>query len=85
MNTIERERGWGAYTYQNFLNNLSDDGALFGGSPQTIATKIHSLMQELTAHRFTMHVPVGYMAHDKVMKTIRLLGTDVQENLATII
>jgi probable LLM family oxidoreductase len=84
MNTIGRERGWGAYTYQSFLHNLSDDGALFGGSPQTVATKIRSVMDALTAHRFTMHVPVGYMAHANVLQTIRLLGTDVRENLATI-
>lgn len=83
MNTIGRERGWGAYTYQSFLHNLSDEGALFGGTPASVAQKIHDVMNALTAHRFTMHVPVGYMDHNKVLQTIRLLGTDVRPLLVS--
>lgn len=83
MNTIGRERGWGAYTYQSFLHNLSDEGALFGGTPASVANKINDVMDALSAHRFTMHVPVGYMDHEKVLQTIRLLGTDVRPFLVS--
>jgi len=78
MNTIGKERGWGAYTYDVFLHNLSLEGALFGGKPEHVAKKIRSVMEALTAHRFTMHVPVGYMNHEHVLQTIRLLGEDVR-------
>jgi probable LLM family oxidoreductase len=78
MNTIGRERGWGMYTYQSFLDNVSEHGALFAGTPDHVAKKIDRVMSVLGAHRFTMHVPVGYMEHAYVLQTIRLLGEHVK-------
>ena len=78
MNTIGKERGWGPYTYQSFVDNLSEHGALFAGTPDHVAKKIDRVMSALGAHRFTMHVPVGFMEHNYVLQTIKLLGTEVR-------
>lgn len=78
MSKIGRERGWGPYTRQTYKHALSMDGALYVGDPAYVAKKINYLKEHLGINRFTMHVPVGYMDHDKVMKTIELLGKEVR-------
>mgnify|MGYP000126760445 CR=1 FL=1 len=78
MTKIGIERGWGPYNKSTYSHALSMDGALYVGDPVYVAKKINYLKEHLGIHRFTMHVPVGYMDHDKVLKTIELLGKEVR-------
>nr|WP_276531808.1 LLM class flavin-dependent oxidoreductase [Brevibacillus invocatus] len=77
MNVLGRERGWGEYTRASFDAARSFEGALYVGDPQTVAEKIIHLRKHVGITRFMLHVPVGTMPHDQVMKAIELLGTEV--------
>lgn len=78
MDVIGKERGWSTYTRQTYDVSRSLDGALFVGDPEYVAKKILHLRKTLGIQRFALHVPVGQLDHDKVMKTIELLGTRVK-------
>ena len=55
------------------------DGALYVGDPNYVAKKINKLKDDLGIDQFALHVPVGYMDHDKVLQTIEYLGTEVRD------
>jgi probable LLM family oxidoreductase len=78
MSKIGRERGWGRYTMATYQHAISMDGALYVGTPAYVAKKINYLKQELGIDRFALHVPMGYMDHDKVLRTIELFATEVR-------
>lgn len=77
MNVLARERGWGQYTRQTFEEASRLDGALYVGDAKTVAEKIIFLRKNLGITRFMLHVPVGSMPHEDVLKAIELLGTEV--------
>ena len=78
MNQLGIERNWPPYTRLTYDIACEPDGALFVGSPETVATKIIKMRKEVGIRRFFMHVPVGTMAnHDDVLQAIELLGTKV--------
>lgn len=76
MNVLGRERGWGPYTRSSFDAARSFEGALYVGDPDTVAKKIIHLRKQVGITRFLLHVPVGTMPHDDVMRAIELLGTE---------
>lgn len=78
MNVIGKERGWSKYTKQTYAATNSLEGALFVGDPEYVAKKILYLKKTLGIDRFTLHVPVGHLDHDLVMKSIELLGKRVR-------
>ncbi|KAF6634474.1 LLM class flavin-dependent oxidoreductase [Paenibacillus sp. EKM208P] len=77
MNVLGRERGWGPYTRSSFDAARSFEGALYVGDSDTVAQKIIHLRKQVGITRFLLHVPVGTMPHDDVMRAIELLGTEV--------
>ncbi|GIP00685.1 luciferase [Paenibacillus lautus] len=77
MNVLGRERGWGYYDRGSFDAARSFEGALYVGDPETVAQKIIHLRKHVGITRFMLHVPVGTMPHDEVMRAIELLGTEV--------
>lgn len=77
MNVLGRERGWGFYDRSVYDSARSFEGALYVGDPDTVAQKIIHLRKNVGITRFMLHVPVGTMPHEDVMKTIELLGTEV--------
>ncbi|AYB47438.1 LLM class flavin-dependent oxidoreductase [Paenibacillus lautus] len=77
MNVLGRERGWGYYDRARFDAARSFEGALYVGDPETVADKIIHLRKHVGITRFMLHVPVGTMPHDEVMRAIELLGTEV--------
>ncbi|MGG1662721.1 LLM class flavin-dependent oxidoreductase [Brevibacillus sp. NRS-1366] len=77
MNVLGRERGWGHYDRASFDIARSFEGALYVGDPETVAQKIIHLRKQVGVTRFMLHVPVGTMPHEDVMKAIELLGTKV--------
>ncbi|WP_136607395.1 LLM class flavin-dependent oxidoreductase [Paenibacillus dokdonensis] len=86
MNVLGKERGWGPYDRSSFDFARSFEGALYVGDPETVAKKIIHLRKNVGITRFMLHVPVGTMPHQDVMKAIELLGTEaapmVREEIA---
>lgn len=77
MNKLGKERGWGHYDRTSFDTARSFEGALYVGDAETVAQKIIYLRKNVGVTRFMLHVPVGSMPHEDVMKAIELLGTEV--------
>ncbi len=77
MNAIGRERGWGHYSRATYDQARSFEGALYVGSPETVAKKIIHLRKHVGVTRFFLHMPLGTMPHEEVMHGIELLGTKV--------
>lgn len=77
MSRIGRERGWPPTTRRHFDAEVALHGALVLGSPQEVVEKI-LYQHELFRHRrFLIQLTVGPMPHDRVMRAIELLGTEV--------
>lgn len=78
MNLIGKERGWSKYTKRTYDQAISMNGALYVGDPEYVAKKIIHLKKNLGINRFALHVPVGYLNHELVMKSIELFGSKVK-------
>jgi probable LLM family oxidoreductase len=74
---IGRERGWGPYSRIQFEQSASPKGALFVGSPETVAQKIAWAMRTLGLSRFQLKYAVGTLPHEERLESIRLYGTQV--------
>lgn len=74
---IGRERGWGPMTRERFEHDAGPEGALFVGSPETVATKIVAAATGLGLSRFDLKYSIGTLAHEKLMTSIELYGTRV--------
>ncbi|MEQ9218132.1 MAG: LLM class flavin-dependent oxidoreductase [Cyclobacteriaceae bacterium] len=77
MSRIGQERGWSPMTRQQYEAMRSKRGSLLVGSPQEIIDKILMEQEMFGLTRFLMHLSVGTMPHDKLLKAIELLGTVV--------
>jgi alkanesulfonate monooxygenase SsuD/methylene tetrahydromethanopterin reductase-like flavin-dependent oxidoreductase (luciferase family) len=64
-------------TRSQFETMRSPEGSLVLGSPDEVAAKILRWRDILGISRFMLHVSVGTMPHDQVMRSIELLGTEV--------
>jgi probable LLM family oxidoreductase len=77
MARIGRERGWPPMSRAQFDAAAGPEGALFVGSPETVATKIAYAAKGLGLSRFDLKYGNGGLGHDKLMKSIELYGTQV--------
>lgn len=77
MNIIGRERGWPPYTRETFDRACEPEGVLYVGSPEVVAEKIIFLRKNLGITRFFLHLPVGSMPHEDVLRSIELFGKEV--------
>lgn len=82
MNRIGRERGWGPLTRIQYQNMIGPSGSLVLGDPEAVAAKILRWREILGIERFMLHVSVGTMEHEQVLRTIELLGTEVAERVS---
>jgi probable LLM family oxidoreductase len=76
-NTIGRERGWPPYNRLRFQHDVGPEGALYVGSPETVARKIADTVRTLGAERFDMKFSTGTLSHTKMLRSIELFGTRV--------
>ena len=74
---IGRERGWPPFTRLAYDQMLSREGALFVGSPDTVARKVAWAMQTLRLSRFQMKYTVGRQSNEARMSSIRLYAEEV--------
>ena len=73
---IGRERGWPPVTRDRFLAEVQH-GALYVGSPETVARKITKTVKALGIQRFDMKYSTGPMPHSDLMTCIRIYGEKV--------
>jgi probable LLM family oxidoreductase len=77
MNRIGAERGWSPIGRAHFEREAGPEGALFVGSPETVAAKIARAMKDLGLSRFHLKFSNGTLPHDKLMTSVDLYGTKV--------
>ena len=77
MTKIGRERGWSPMTREQFEALRARRGSLLVGSPQEVIEKMLYEHELFKFDRFLLHLSVGTMPHDQVMRSIELLGTKV--------
>ncbi|ALC06299.1 hypothetical protein CDES_09570 [Corynebacterium deserti GIMN1.010] len=70
------ERGWAPADETQFEREI-EHGSLYIGSPETVARKIAATIQTLDLDRFTLKYASGPTAHEHLMKSIELYGTEV--------
>jgi probable LLM family oxidoreductase len=77
MAQIARERGFSQPNPGDYQLSTELEGALAVGSPEEVAEKI-LFQHEIFGHdRYLMQMDLGATPHDKVMRSIELLGTRV--------
>ena len=47
------------------------------GNPDQVAEKLIRMIEDLSLDRFMLHLPLGSMPHDQVLRAIELFGTQV--------
>jgi alkanesulfonate monooxygenase SsuD/methylene tetrahydromethanopterin reductase-like flavin-dependent oxidoreductase (luciferase family) len=74
INRIGGERGWPPATRAQFEREAGPDGALYVGSPETVAAKIVRTSRQLGLSRFNLKYSAGTLPHAAAMKSIELIG-----------
>jgi probable LLM family oxidoreductase len=74
---IGRERGWGPTSPAEFAAQTGPDGAMYVGSPETVASKIAATARLLGLSRFDLKYSSGPLPHAAMMRSIELYGTRV--------
>ena len=78
MDAISKDRPfWRPLTFEQYLNSVGPDGSMLVGSPETVANKLIDMIETLGLDRFMLHLPLGSMPHEDIMKAIRLFGEEV--------
>jgi probable LLM family oxidoreductase len=74
---VSKTRGFAVPTKESFLHEIGPHGALYVGSPETVAQKIATNLTALGANRFDLKYGMGGLSHDVLMTNIELYGTQV--------
>ncbi|PTG44840.1 LLM class flavin-dependent oxidoreductase [Staphylococcus chromogenes] len=77
-NIIAKERGWPPFTLEHFQREIGPNGAMYVGSPETVAQKIIDTVEALGLTRFMLHLPIGSIPHERTLRSIRLFGEKVK-------
>jgi probable LLM family oxidoreductase len=79
-----RERGWRQPTRAQFEAEV-EHGALFVGSPKTVANRLADAMRALDVSRLGLHYAIGKVPYEERAESIRLLGTEVFPRLRELL
>jgi alkanesulfonate monooxygenase SsuD/methylene tetrahydromethanopterin reductase-like flavin-dependent oxidoreductase (luciferase family) len=74
---VSRNRGFAVPTEDSFMYEVGAQGALYVGSPETVAQKIARNLTVLGANRFDLKYGMGGLSHQALMTNIELYGTQV--------
>jgi probable LLM family oxidoreductase len=77
LTRVGKERGFRPPTEESFAYDVGPEGALYVGSPETVAAKIVANLKLLEATRFDLKFGMPGLTHDQVMTTIGLYGSQV--------
>lgn len=81
---VARERGFYPPTRERYEREL-DTGALFVGSPDTVARKIATMVRDLRLSRFDLKYDVMHLPRQARARTIELLGREVAPRVREIL
>ena len=84
VETLGKERGFYAPTRQRFDAELST-GALFVGSPETVAQKIAGVARSLHLSRFDLKYDISGLPVAARAQTIELLGNEVRPRVVELL
>jgi alkanesulfonate monooxygenase SsuD/methylene tetrahydromethanopterin reductase-like flavin-dependent oxidoreductase (luciferase family) len=85
LTRVSKERGFRPPTQESFAYDVSPEGALHVGSPETVANKIVTNLELLGASRFDLKFGIPSLTHDQLMTTIELYGTQVTPRVREIV
>lgn len=68
---------WQELRYEQYLEQVGPNGAMFVGNPDQVAEKLIRMIEDLGLDRFMLHLPLGSMPHEQVLRAIELFGTQV--------
>jgi probable LLM family oxidoreductase len=74
---VGRERGFRPPTKESFAHDVGPNGALYVGSPETVANKIVTNLNTLGATRFDLKFGMPGLTHNQLLTNIELYGTHV--------
>jgi probable LLM family oxidoreductase len=74
---VSKTRGFAIPTEDSFTREIGPHGALYVGSPETVAEKIAQNMPVLGANRFDLKYGMGGLSQQALMTNIELYGTEV--------
>jgi probable LLM family oxidoreductase len=74
---VSKTRGFALPTKESFMYEIGPQGALYVGSPETVAQKIAQNLTMLGATRFDLKYGMGGLSHHALMTNIELYGTQV--------
>jgi alkanesulfonate monooxygenase SsuD/methylene tetrahydromethanopterin reductase-like flavin-dependent oxidoreductase (luciferase family) len=74
---VSKTRGFAVPTKESFVNEIGRRGALYVGSPETVAQKIAENVTTLGATRFDLKYGMGGLSHQALMTNIELYGNQV--------
>ena len=78
VDIISKDRPfWQPLTFEQYLSSVSPEGAMLVGSPETVANKLIKMIDVLELDRFMLHLPLGSMQHEDILKAIELFGCEV--------
>ena len=72
-----KTRGFAIPTQESFISEVGPRGALYVGSPETVAQKIAQNLTTLGATRFDLKYGMGGLSHHALMTNIDMYGTQV--------
>jgi alkanesulfonate monooxygenase SsuD/methylene tetrahydromethanopterin reductase-like flavin-dependent oxidoreductase (luciferase family) len=77
IRSVSKTRGFAIPTKESFLREVGPEGALYVGSPETVAQKIAANLPALGATRFDLKYGMVGLSHQALMTNIDLYGTRV--------
>jgi alkanesulfonate monooxygenase SsuD/methylene tetrahydromethanopterin reductase-like flavin-dependent oxidoreductase (luciferase family) len=77
ISRLGKTRGFPTPTKESFMREVGPHGALYIGSPETVAQKIAANLPLLGATRFDLKYGMGGLPHRALMTNIELYGNDV--------
>jgi probable LLM family oxidoreductase len=82
---IGAERGWrGSMTRADFDREV-EHGALYVGSPDTVARKIVATARLFELARFNLKYSAGHLPHENLLRCIELYGTEVAPRVRELV
>jgi probable LLM family oxidoreductase len=77
IRNVSKTRGFAIPTEETFRHEIGPRGALYVGSPETVAQKIAENLTALGANRFDLKYGMGGLSHEALVTNIELYGTQV--------
>jgi alkanesulfonate monooxygenase SsuD/methylene tetrahydromethanopterin reductase-like flavin-dependent oxidoreductase (luciferase family) len=82
---VSRERGFAPPSRAQFDATSGPDGAFFLGDPETVATKLRRVADQLGGvDRVSLQMTNPLLAHADLLRGIELLGTEVAPKVADL-